>query len=1182
MKKISILPVFLIIAIFSCLPVMSQQVKERSLLWKISGNGLAAPSYLFGTMHVKNKKAFYFSDSLYQFIEKAEGFAMELHPDSMGQVMTAILEGRINFDEPDIDYKQLEKDFDKIVKKLNKNNPVNKKTTKEKMGFLVEKLMQEKEVKDSSMQTFMDAFLYSLARQQNKKIFGLEQVDDQLNAYGYLTKGLRVNQLMENIDKISFQNDVSPIHAYYYREQLDSIRHFYSTYFSDSSLKGFLYDRNIVMAEQMDSLMHLHTMFTAVGAGHLPGEKGVISLLRKMGYRVEPVTSANKLFAGNFIDKAFQEKWIPYSNTILGYKYEAPGNITIQPGANGGQAEFCIDLTGGMIFMTVSGRLKSEDKKKGMDSVFLTQHEAMIERINGYPLSKKDTVINGMKGYAVLVGSMSNGYSKMFHLYDAQNFYILVVTAEKKDQLLEQKINRFVSSFERILLPAAEWKLFKAEKEGFAVQFPSTPKIEVPKGFKSEFTTLNGHTVFDAGTGSTYSIFTYKTIPGKDLSSAPAFFNTYIANIKEATEGATIIEKDTLINGFPGKTFNSRMDNGEVIKGILLRRKNTGYFITVEYDEMESSEVNAGRFLTSFSLLSFPEPIWKKAMSPENDFSVIVPGNLTKEEPDTLAYNYDKGVIKFYAADPLAATNYYIEATELNKYYWAENADSVLNYWKTRISRLYNDSVITYRAVSNNNLEGRELVVFNIYDKSTIRYRYFLNGTKIYTLSTEIHLSGTESAGEDQFFTSFALAKPAVSSEIFTRSPRQLFTDLQLTDSAIFRQAFEALDEVAFEKKQLDLLLEKTLLDYPKYDNMYQTVTDKLWQKINKLAQTDEEARKKITDFVIARYSDPGKLVAEQRYQMLNALAENKTTASFQLLGTLLHKDRPVGPVGNLFYTLADSLKLTKTLFPGMLKFISDTTMGLNVISLTKQLLDSNIIDMTMLEPARQDIMALANNQLKSLVKLGADDYDYDYEVTELVSLLGYFKIPATDELVKKFLKVKIAVIKFEALITLAKNGQTAFPAEIKQLAINLKYRAMLFRELQRLNKESVFPADQRTQQEMAKGYIFFNGDEDDEMDPEGVDFIFIKKKEIMYKGVKKRFLLYRVVYGGSQEHAGNPKDEEAYSYLGVSGPFDMDARNPLISEKDDISGIYYSAEFDGEKVDDFFAKYMSWFLKNE
>ncbi|MBN8863238.1 MAG: TraB/GumN family protein [Sphingobacteriales bacterium] len=33
------------------------------------------------------------------------------------------------------------------------------------------------------------------------------------------------------------------------------------------------------------------TLLIAVGAGHLPGKEGVISLLRKAGYKVTPVTN---------------------------------------------------------------------------------------------------------------------------------------------------------------------------------------------------------------------------------------------------------------------------------------------------------------------------------------------------------------------------------------------------------------------------------------------------------------------------------------------------------------------------------------------------------------------------------------------------------------------------------------------------------------------------------------------------------------------------------------------------------------------------------------------------------------------------------------------------------------------------------------------------------------------------
>jgi hypothetical protein len=50
----------------------------KTLLWKISGNGLTKPSYLFGTMHLQDKRVFNLGDSFYHHFERAEGFAIEV------------------------------------------------------------------------------------------------------------------------------------------------------------------------------------------------------------------------------------------------------------------------------------------------------------------------------------------------------------------------------------------------------------------------------------------------------------------------------------------------------------------------------------------------------------------------------------------------------------------------------------------------------------------------------------------------------------------------------------------------------------------------------------------------------------------------------------------------------------------------------------------------------------------------------------------------------------------------------------------------------------------------------------------------------------------------------------------------------------------------------------------------
>ena len=69
---------------------------------------------------------------------------------------------------------------------------------------------------------------------------------------------------------------------------LDSINKYNST--SDAFDEKFLYKRNEIQANSIDSIIKSgSSLFVGVGAAHLPGDRGVIMLLRKMGYKVRPV-----------------------------------------------------------------------------------------------------------------------------------------------------------------------------------------------------------------------------------------------------------------------------------------------------------------------------------------------------------------------------------------------------------------------------------------------------------------------------------------------------------------------------------------------------------------------------------------------------------------------------------------------------------------------------------------------------------------------------------------------------------------------------------------------------------------------------------------------------------------------------------------------------------------------------
>ncbi len=57
---------------------------------------------------------------------------------------------------------------------------------------------------------------------------------------------------------------------------------------SEEIMEMLIYKRNRNWAQKLNVMMPERAMLVCVGAGHLPGDKGLLQLLRNMGYTVEP------------------------------------------------------------------------------------------------------------------------------------------------------------------------------------------------------------------------------------------------------------------------------------------------------------------------------------------------------------------------------------------------------------------------------------------------------------------------------------------------------------------------------------------------------------------------------------------------------------------------------------------------------------------------------------------------------------------------------------------------------------------------------------------------------------------------------------------------------------------------------------------------------------------------------
>src|SRR6185503_8523707 len=123
---------------------------------------------------------------------------------------------------------------------------------------------------------------------------------------------------------------------------------------------------------------------------------------------------------------------------------------------------------------------------------------------------------------------------------------------------------------------------------------------------------------------------------------------------------------------------------------------------------------------------------------------------------------------------------------------------------------------------------------------------------------------------------------------------------------------------------------------------------------------------------------------ADHRYRLLGLLADRHTVASYQLIKELMAAKLPGGEGSYMFFDkLDDSLLLAQMLYPDLLKYITDTSSGMAILSLTKTLIDSSFLDTSVLKPVQADMLKVANKKLPPLLKMGADDTDYDYELVE-------------------------------------------------------------------------------------------------------------------------------------------------------------------------------------------------------
>lgn len=280
--------IVLITTLFTSLFSYSQKL-ENSLLWKISGNGLKSDSYLYGTIHITCDASL--DENTIKALDKTQQLYLELDMDDKSMQMQ-MMKYMMMKDGTKLSTLLNEDDFRAVDDFLKKHMSMSAKMFDGFKPFIVSTMLYPKMI-DCSFQS-VESELMRVSKEQNEEIYGLETVEDQMNVFDTISYEIQAQELVK-MAKSDLEKD---------KAELAKMMEVYKNKDIEGMLEMLDDSENKITSENQDVLLNnrnqnwiplmVKTMkekptFFGVGAAHLAGEKGVIKLLRKQGFKVEAV-----------------------------------------------------------------------------------------------------------------------------------------------------------------------------------------------------------------------------------------------------------------------------------------------------------------------------------------------------------------------------------------------------------------------------------------------------------------------------------------------------------------------------------------------------------------------------------------------------------------------------------------------------------------------------------------------------------------------------------------------------------------------------------------------------------------------------------------------------------------------------------------------------------------------------
>lgn len=1063
------------------------QYSYQGLLWEINGNGLDKPSYLYGTMHVSNKVAFHLSDSFYRAIESVDVVSLEINPETWMKTMTsddyvADKMGNVfsmrNGNGDGGFYKTL----------FSIEQPKNKQLgtlMSAELGILNSLLYRTSNYSaDFQEDTYLDLFIYQAGRKQGKEITGLENlgITMKLNEQAAKpTKDKELKKLEKEIadrkqyllTKLLDGKNYSEVMEDAYRvgdlDLLDSLSRLGG---SDKNHNLIIVYRNLKMAEAMDSIMQIKSLFAGIGAAHLPNDYGVINLLREMGYSVRPVRGDKNDYSRNTKDR-LEETFVkhPFKKQVSfdgSFSTMMPGQLYEFPESSGIRMAAYPDMANGARYIVTRVNTYAPLFGKSQQQYLDKLDSLFFENIPGKILSKESITVDGVPGYDI-TNRTKKGDLQRYNIFVTPVEVLIFKASGKKDFVNRDEVNLFFDEIK--FLKNTKTESYSPRNDAYSVVLPGT---QIYEGENNAFIRGFWEKSVQSYDGDEYFLVNTRSHLDIEYMEEDSFELHHILKFYASQFGYEVetITHDSFL-GYASVSGLAQKDDATdlYVKGIIKghqyylltaltpnRLKAQVFFQSLKFNDFQFSrpftlQHDSARLFSVYSNVRPP----LETESYYNYYDEDDDEDLSHQDETKAAIYYNK------ESDETVFIRYY----KFHKYYSVPDLDSLWNIYRNEIKQgTY--FVRNEQSATVNDVHIFEIEVGDTNTNRNILAKHYLKNGLLYSLYTETDFKRSRSKFINQFFTTFSPWDTVIGKSVLDDKVSLFLSDLSSDDSLTREAAHRSFDVMSFEDE-----------DVPRLIAAYRNYTQFSKPQEDRMAILEEIAKlqhPKAVSFLLEEYEAVGDAVQYQ-LPILKALAAQQTKESTEAFCKLVLQDPPLSDtrsdINQIFYPYYDSLEVATDLYPELLKLTTLREYKMPVYELLSSLIDSNLVKPKKYRKYWKDIAWQAVNEVKRH-RAKESDQDEDFYKTESRSTLysyndllkyyatilhPYLSKGKANEFFQRAEGINSPLYVIDLALIKLKGGEEVPASYFEEIAKNKNDRIVLYQRLRKLGRLDLFPS---------------------------------------------------------------------------------------------------------------------------